>query len=94
MAERDNVHRVSESGEELLEMLRRGRAFTEDLLSENQRLRFQLVKHESEKIQLQDALEAAARAAVRDNEGLRNRIAHLERRFQEAEAESRDFASR
>jgi nitrate/nitrite-specific signal transduction histidine kinase len=94
MAERDNVHRVSESGEELLEMLRRGRAFTEDLLSENKRLRFQVVKHESEKIQLQDALDAAARAAVRDTDELRNRVAHLERRFQEAEEESRDFASR
>jgi hypothetical protein len=94
MAERDNVHRVSARGEELLEMLRRGRAFTEGLLSENERLRYQVVKHESEKLKLQDALESATRAALRDNDGLRLRIAHLEQRFQEVEAESRDFASR
>jgi hypothetical protein len=94
MAERDNVHRVSARGEELLEMLRRGRAFTEGLLGENERLRYQVVRHESEKIQLQNALETGAAAAVRDNDLLRHRIAHLEQRFQEVEAESRDFASR
>lgn len=93
MAERDNV-RVSARGEELLEMLRRGRAFTEDLLSENERLRYQVVKHESETLRLREELEATARAAVRDNDVLRLRIAHLEQRFQEVEAESRDFASR
>jgi hypothetical protein len=94
MAERDNVQRVSARGEELLEMLRRGRAFTEGLLGENERLRYQVVRHESEKLQLQSALETGAAAAVRDNELLRHRIAHLEQRFQEVEAESRDFASR
>lgn len=94
MAERDNAHRVSARGEELLEMLRRGRAFTEGLLGENERLRYQVVRHESEKIQLQNALETGGAAAVRDNELLRHRIAHLEQRFQEVEAESRDFASR
>jgi nitrate/nitrite-specific signal transduction histidine kinase len=94
MAERDNVHRVSARGEELLEMLRRGRAFTEGLLSENERLRYQVVRHESETIQLRNALETGTAAAARENDLLRHRIAHLEQRFQEVEAESRDFASR
>jgi nitrate/nitrite-specific signal transduction histidine kinase len=93
MAERDNV-RVSARGAELLEMLQRGRAFTEDLLSENERLRYQVVKHESEKIQLQNALETGAAAALRDNGLLQRRIEHLEQRFEQVEAESRDFASR
>jgi len=75
-------------------MLRRGRAFTEGLLSENERLRYQVVKHESDKLQLQSALQTSAAAAARDNDLLRQRIEHLERRFQEVEAESRDFASR
>lgn len=94
MAERDKVHRVAARGEELLEMLQRGRAFTEALLGENERLRYQVVKHESENMRMQSALETAAFTAARENEALRHRLAHLEQRFQQVEAESRDFASR
>lgn len=94
MAEREDAHRVSTQGEELLEMLRRGRAFTEGLLSENERLRYQVVRHESTNLQLQNALETGTFAAARENELLRGRIAHLEQRFEQVEAESRDFASR
>ncbi|MET0551481.1 MAG: GAF domain-containing protein [Vicinamibacteria bacterium] len=75
-------------------MLRRGRAFTEDLLNENQRLRYQVVRHEAANIQLKNALDTGTFAAARENELLRNRVAHLEQRFEQVEAESRDFASR
>jgi hypothetical protein len=94
VAERDKVHRAAARGEELLEMLQRGRAFTEALLGENERLRYQVVKHESDTMQLQSALETAAFTAARESEVLRQRVAHLEQRFQQVEAESRDFASR
>ena len=56
--EGDNVMHLFSHGEELLEVLRRGRKFTESLLAENERLRFQVVKGESEKIGLQNKLES------------------------------------
>ncbi len=94
MSERDNVLRLFARGEELLEVLRRGRTFTESLLTENERLRFQVVRGESEKIQLQNSLESEVAAMRQENQQLHRRLEHLERRFQEVEAENHDFASR
>jgi GAF domain-containing protein len=94
MTERDAVLRIFARGEELLDMLRRGRRFTEELLSENERLRFQIVKGESEKIQLQNTLESEVARASQENSQLRRRIDHLEMRFTEVEAENHDFAKR
>ncbi len=94
MTERDNVMRIFSHGEELLEVLRRGRTFTEDLLTENERLRYQIVKGESEKIQLQNSLESEVAAMRQENTQMRRRVEHLEGRFGEVEAENHDFASR
>jgi nitrate/nitrite-specific signal transduction histidine kinase len=94
MTERETVLRVFARGEELLEMLRRGRRFTEELLTENERLRFQLVKVESEKIQLQNSLEGEVARTGQESTQLRRRIEHLEKRFEEVERENHDFAQR
>jgi len=94
VTDKDNVLRLFAHGEELLEVLQRGRAFTESLLGENERLRFQVVRGESEKIQLQNTLESDVSAMRQENLQLRRRLEHLERRFQEVEAENHDFASR
>src|SRR5262245_24386481 len=94
MTEREAVLRIFSRGEELLDMLRRGRRFTEALLGENERLRFQIVKGESEKIQLQNTLESELTRSSQENNQLRRRLEHLERRFEEVEKENHDFAHR
>ena len=81
-------------GEELMEMVRRGRRFTEELLGENERLRFQLVQGESERLSLQNRLESEVSTMGVENAQLRRRVEHLEKRFEEVEAENRDFALR
>lgn len=94
MSDKDSVLRLFAHGEELLDVLRRGRAFTESMLSENERLRYQVVRGESEKIQLQNALESEVAAKGQEALQLRRRLEHLEKRFEEVEAENHDFASR
>ena len=94
MTERDQVLRIFARGEELVEILRRGLSFTEELLSENERLRFQIVKGESESLQLRNRLESEAARATQEQSQLRRRLEHLERRFEEVEAENHDFARR
>lgn len=85
---------IAARGEELMEMVRRGRRFTEELLGENERLRFQVVQGESEKLLLQNRLETEVSAMNIENAQLRRRLEHLEKRFEETEAENRDFALR
>jgi hypothetical protein len=94
MTEREAVLRVFARGEELLDVLRRGRQFTEELLGENERLRYQVVKGESENLQMRNTLESEATRSGQENGQLRRRVEHLERRFEEVEAENRDFARR
>ncbi|HEX6739355.1 MAG TPA: GAF domain-containing protein [Vicinamibacteria bacterium] len=94
MTEREAVLRIFARGEELVEVLRRGRHFTEELLTENERLRYQIVKGESENLQLRNSLEGEAARANQEHGQLRKRLEHLERRFEEVEAENHDFAKR
>ena len=80
--------------EELLESLQRGRGVTEDRLAENERLHFQVVDVESEKIKAQNALANAAVHGAEEASQLRARLEHLEKRYAEAAAENQDFAQR
>lgn len=88
-----------EKGEEFLEMFRKGQEFTQDLLKENERLRFQVVHLEEEmkkKLETpdnaqvnsmsQDMVEKLAQYEVR-LEGLKSKLS-------EVEAENLDFAQR
>jgi nitrate/nitrite-specific signal transduction histidine kinase len=94
MSEQDPAPRGFTRGEELLDILRRGRRFTEELLAENERLRLQTVRSESEALEARDARENEVANTRRENGQLRQRIEHLETRFREVEAENHHFASR
>lgn len=94
MSEKENPSNLFAEGQELAELLHRGRRFTEDLLGENERLRLQVVRGESEKIKLQNALTCGTSALRQENAQLRERVTLLESRFGEIEAENHDFAAR
>jgi hypothetical protein len=81
-------------GEELMDMMRRSRRFTEDLLSENERLRFQIVQGESERLEIQNRLENEATRLGLENAQLKRQVSHIEKRFQDVEAENQGFAAR
>jgi hypothetical protein len=93
MTEQETFLKFFAQGEELAEMLRRGRRFTEEILGENERLRLQVLKNESETMQLQSALSGSS-ALTHENMQLRERVELLEARFGEIVAENQDFASR
>ena len=82
-------------GEEFLQVFKKGAEFTQDLLKENERLRFRLL--ELEKVQFQGGDGASAEKIRR----LVERVAELERekqeildRIRQAEEENQDFAQR
>lgn len=88
-----------EKGEEFIEMFRKGQEFTQDLLRENERLRFQVVHLEEAVKKKLDAPESAEQVSMpRDmTEKLAQyevRLAELETRLSEVEAENVDFAQR
>ncbi len=90
MTEKETILSLFNQGEQLMEVLQRGRRFTEELLSQNERLRLQVVKGESEKMQAQNTYESLQQ----ENSRLVRRVEHLEQRFGQVEAENHDFATR
>ena len=77
--------------EKFLEIFNKGKEFTEELLRENQRLRYRLLALEN----------AAANGPSEEVQRLREQIAHLtdenrriQQRFREVEEENKDFANR
>jgi hypothetical protein len=94
MTEKDALLGIFTQGEQLLEVLRRGRRFSEQLLAENERLRLQIVKGESDRMQQLAGLESERNVLKHENSLLRHRIEHIESRFGEVEAENHDFAAR
>jgi hypothetical protein len=81
-------------GEELAEMLRRGRRFTEEILGENEKLRVQVLRAEAERMRLEGAATVGSAALKQENTQLKERVAFLESRFGRIEAENQDFAAR
>jgi len=94
MTEQEAFLKLFTQGEELAEMLRRGRRFTEQLLGENERLRLQVLKGESEKMRLESGVAAGQMALRQENAQLRDQVSRLEARFGEIAAENQDFATR
>lgn len=80
--------------EELMEMLRKGRAFTEELMCENERLRYRVVQLEAERLNPSDRMMKEVERLRLENSQMAQRLAFLDRRFQQVEAENRDFAQR
>jgi nitrate/nitrite-specific signal transduction histidine kinase len=94
MADRREILDLFAKGEEWLEMFRRGRQFTEELLRENERLRLVVLGLEKEKIELTDSFVKEIEALRLENSQLASRLEFLSSRFQQIEAENKDFALR
>jgi hypothetical protein len=80
--------------EELLEMFRKGRAFTEELMHENERLRYRMVQLEKEKMDLSATLMREIERLRVENAQYGRKLDFVDGRFQEIEAENKDFAIR
>ncbi|MEK6409250.1 MAG: GAF domain-containing protein [Acidobacteriota bacterium] len=80
--------------EELVDMLRKGRAFTEELMCENERLRYRVVQLEADQMNSSDALMNEVERLRLENGQMAQKLEFLDRRFQQVEAENKDFAQR
>jgi nitrate/nitrite-specific signal transduction histidine kinase len=90
----EEILKLFSKSEELLEMFRKGKAFTEELMAENERLRYRIVQLEKEKMDLSGALMREIERLKLENAELTQKVEFLSRRFQEVEAENKDFAQR
>ncbi len=90
-----DIQTLFSKGEELLEMMRKSREFTDQLMKENERLRLKNVQLEKELLDLRGkAQDAKVDALLQENAALSEKLAHLEKRFSEIEEENQDFASK
>ena len=80
--------------EELVDMLRKGRAFTEELMGENERLRYRVVQLEAEKMNPPELLMKELERLRAENGQMAQRLEFLNGKFQQVEAENKDFAQR
>lgn len=80
--------------EELVEMLRKGRAFTEELMGENERLRYRVVQLEAERMNPSEILIKEVEQLRAENGQMAQKLKFLESKFQQVEAENKDFAQR
>ena len=80
--------------EELVDMLRKGRAFTEELMSENERLRYRVVQLEAERMNPSEMLTKELERLRFENAQMSQKLEFLDGKFQEVEAENKDFAQR
>jgi nitrate/nitrite-specific signal transduction histidine kinase len=90
----EEIMKLFSKSEELLEMFRKGKAFTEELMVENERLRYRIVQLESEKISAPECSAIEHDLLRRENSRLLEKLEFLSRRFEEVEAENKDFAMR
>lgn len=75
--------------EKFLEIFNKGKEFTEELLRENQRLRYRLAAMESESAPADEVLRLREQVALLNDENRR-----IQQRFREVEEENKDFANR
>ena len=75
--------------EKFLEIFNKGKEFTEELLRENQRLRFRLASIETEAVPPEEAQKLREQVSQLTEENRR-----MQERFREVEEENKDFASR
>ncbi|HLG13764.1 MAG TPA: GAF domain-containing protein [Blastocatellia bacterium] len=95
MAEKpEEILKLFSKSEELLEMFRKGRAFTEELMYENERLRYRIVQLEKEKMDLSGTLMREVERLRLENSQMAQKLDFLDGRYQEIEAENKDFAQR
>ncbi len=90
---------AARSGEEILQILKKGAEFTQELLKENEKLRYQVVHLQEENIAFtKESMEKSSSAEL---ERLQKRLEQLEseknqllERFRRVEEENKDFANR
>lgn len=90
---------AAKSGDEVLQIIKKGAEFTQELLKENERLRYRLVQLEEENISLRKgSLEGVSGEELLN---LKKRLESLEtekkqilERFKQVEEENKDFANR
>ena len=80
--------------EELVDMLKKGRAFTEELMCENERLRYRVVQLEAENMNPPEPLIKEVERLRVENGQMAQRLEFLNGKFQQVEAENKDFAQR
>ena len=80
--------------EEMLEIFRKGKAFTEELMHENERLRYRIVHIEKEKMDLSGTLMKEIERLKVDNTQMAKKLEFIDSRFHKMEAENKDFAIR
>jgi nitrate/nitrite-specific signal transduction histidine kinase len=91
----EEVPGIPPRSEELLEILRKGKTFAEELLRENERLRMKIVSLENERIEATTGEALAELDRLRaENARLRERVALIDKRFADVENENQDFARR
>ena len=90
----EEILKLFSKSEELLDMFRKGRAFTEELMYENERLRLRIVQLEKEKMDLSGTIMREAERLRLENSQLTQKLEFVDLRFQEIEAENKDFAIR
>ena len=91
----EEIQRLYSSGEELLEIVRKGKEFTQQVVQENERLRYRIVQLEQEAQEASAARRDQLLAALQvENERLKEKVAFLEKRFSEVQEENQDFAQR
>ena len=93
--QKEDERLVSSRGEEFLQVFKKGAEFTQDLLKENERLRYRLLELENSQLGGGDAPPAV------EVKKLTERIADLEQekqeilnRIRQVEEENQDFAAR
>jgi len=80
--------------EELVDMLRKGRAFTEELMCENERLRYRVVQLEAGNMNPPEMLMKEVERLRVENGQMAQKLEFLDGKFQQVEAENKDFAQR
>ncbi len=91
----EEIQRLFSSGEELLDIVRKGKEFTQQVVQENERLRYRIVQLEQEAKEAGGAHSNQRLAALQvENERLKEKLAFLEKRFSEIQEENEDFAQR
>jgi len=90
----EEILSIFSKSEELLKMLQRGRTFTEELMRENERLRYRMIQIETDNMDLRDEYKTNLDTLRGQNDSVRQKLQFLERRFLDVESENKDFAQR
>jgi transcriptional regulator with GAF, ATPase, and Fis domain len=86
---------LSKKTREFLDIFRKGEEFTQDLLKENERLRYRIVQHEEETKTVKKGAEGGHVSELQETlKQLEEEKRALFDRFKEVEAENKDFATK